>query len=339
MNMHSRNTPRSIPSHYPSHSRQCGVALLTALLIVSLATIIAVNISERQQYDIRRVENLLHSEQGYYYALGGEAWARSALYRDHKNKNTSSTDNLFEDWAQPLPVTIIAGGSISGQVYDLQGRFNLNNLHLKNPADQQQVNNQKLQRAYFERLLSVLDIKANVTQAIMDWMDQDSDITFPDGAEDQTYSQQTPPYRTSNRIMSSPSELVLIEGVTIEMYAKLKHFVTALPEVTTININTAPAEIIAALSTQIDLQKASEIVEQRTDVYDSNTKFIDATKTYAANKNQYELDITPLIGVSSQYFQVQAQVQMDNVSTNLNSILKRQTNSSIEVIARSPGID
>jgi general secretion pathway protein K len=328
-----------MPAKKPTVRSQRGVALLTALLIVSLATIIAVNITERQQYDIRRVENLLHSEQGYYYALGGEAWARSALYRDHKSKNNRATDNLFEDWAQPLPATVIEGGSISGQIFDLQARFNLNNLYLKDRRDAQAVSRYNVQVKYFERLLTILGIKANVTQAITDWMDQDSDISFPDGAEDQTYEQKSPPYRTSNQPMSSPSELMLVEGISSEIYEKLKPFVCALPESTTININTAPAEIIAALSSQIDLEKATEIIDERTEVFDTNKEFIDTSKTHAADKTKYELEITPLIGVSSQYFQVQAQVQMGNVTHNLKSNLKRHTNSSIEVLSRSPGID
>jgi general secretion pathway protein K len=336
--MHTRITTRPGPPQ-SAQRQQRGVALLTALLIVSLATIIAVNMTERQQYDIRRVENLLHSEQGYYYALGGEAWARSVLYRDFKSASHKATDNLFEDWAQPLPATIIEGGTISGQIFDLQARFNLNNLYLEDRRDPGAVNRHKEQIRFFESLLTTLDIKENVTQALIDWMDTDSDISFPNGAEDQTYAEKAPPYRTSNQPMSSPSELMLVEGVTSEMYAKLKPFVCALPENTTININTAPAVIIAALSAQIDLEKATEIVEERTEVFDKNKEFIDTTNTHAADKKKYELEITPLIGVSSQYFQVQAQVEMGNVTHNLRSNLKRNADSSIEVISRSPGID
>jgi general secretion pathway protein K len=236
-------------------------------------------------------------------------------------------------------VTIIEGGSISGQIIDLQGRFNLNNLYLKDRRDAQAVNRYNVQVKYFERLLAILGIKANVTQAITDWMDQDSDISFPDGAEDQTYEQKSQPYRTSNQPMSSPSELMLVEGISVEIYEKLKPFVCALPENTSININTAPAEIIAALSSQIDLEKATEIIDDRTEVFDTNKEFIDTSKTHAADKNKYELEITPLIGVSSQYFQVQAQVQMGNVTHNLQSNLKRNADSSIEVLSRSPGID
>jgi len=329
----NKPSPRSLPR------TQRGIALLTALLIVSMATIIAINITERQQYDIRRTENILFSQQGYYYALGGEAWARGVLYRDHKNPNNKNTDNLLEDWAQPLPVTIIEGGTLGGQISDLQGLFNLNNLYVENPGDSQANTYLQKQQAYFKRLLEILEIKAPITQAIIDWMDEDTDALFPDGAEDQIYEQKTPPYRTSNQRMRSPSELLLVEGVSIEIYEKLKPFITTLPETTLININTAPGEIIAALSSQLNLQEASEIVEDRSSVFDTIKDFIDETKGRANDKNKYELEIKDLIGVSSQYFQVQAEVLIDKVSNRLTSNLKRNADSSVETISRSPGVD
>jgi len=324
---------------HPGYRQQRGIAMLTALLVVALATIIAVNITERQQYDIRRLGNILYSQQAYYYALGGESWARGILYKDGKSSSHKNTDNLFEDWAQPLPVTIIEGGTISGQITDLSGLFNINNLFLLDPKDPLQVTRQKQQIEMFNRLLQVLEINVPLTQAIIDWIDQDADISFPDGAEDQTYQQKTPPYRSSNRLMSSPTELLLVEGFTAEIYAKLQPFVTALPESTTVNINTASAEVIAALSSQLDLKKATEIVEDRGTVFNNNKEFKDQTESYASDKGKYQLEIEPLIGVSSQYFKVKALVQIDTVSSNLHSVLKRNSNGSIETISRSPGVD
>ena len=61
---------------------QRGVALVTALLIVSLASIIAVSMAQRMQLDIRRTGNLLAVERGYQYARGLELWAIEALRLD-----------------------------------------------------------------------------------------------------------------------------------------------------------------------------------------------------------------------------------------------------------------
>jgi len=323
----------------PGIKQQRGIALLTALLVVSLATIIAVNITERQQYDIRRLENILYSQQAYYYAMGGESWARGILYKDGKSSSHKNTDNLLEDWAQPLPVTIIEGGTISGEIIDLTSLFNLNNLYVENIKDPSLKIRLTQQTEMFNRLLDVLEIKEPLVQAVIDWIDKDSEALSPDGAEDQNYEQKTPPYRTSNKLMSSPSELLLIEGVTAEIYEKLKPFVTALPEATTVNINTAPAEVIAALSSQLDLEKATEIVDERGTVFETNKDFIDQTSHQVSDKNKYQVEIEPLIGVSSLYFKVKSQVLIDKISSNLDSTLKRNSDGSIETISRSPGVD
>ena len=60
---------------------QRGVALVTALLVVSLATVAAVAMAMRQQIDVRRTANLLHGEQAYAYAVAAESWARVILRR------------------------------------------------------------------------------------------------------------------------------------------------------------------------------------------------------------------------------------------------------------------
>jgi len=102
---------------------QQGVALITALLVVALATIAAVAMTTRQQLDIHRTANIINGEQAYIYALGGESWIKQILLRDN-----NKTDSIHDLWAMPMPPLAIPGGSVQGQVEDLQSRFNLNNL-------------------------------------------------------------------------------------------------------------------------------------------------------------------------------------------------------------------
>jgi len=320
------------------HNKQTGVALLTALLVVSMAAIIAVNITERQQYDIRRMQNLLFNQQAFYYATGGEAWAQGLLYKDHQSdQKNNGTDNLYEDWAQPLPLTLIENGSILGEITDLQGLFNINNLYIDDRTDPTQLTRLSQQKQLFDRLLTTLEINTSITPAIIDWLDKDTDSTFPDGAEDDVYLQMTPAYRTANRRMDNPSELMLIAGINTEIYNKLKPFISALPEATTININTAPAEVIAALSSQLDIDEATNIVKDRTSAFDSIQDFLRNTQGYAQNINNYQGNVTPLINVTTRYFKVTAEVKIDNINKQLISILKRNTDSSVNIISRSPG--
>ena len=105
--------------------RQRGVALLTALAVVALATVAATYMMSAQQLQIRRTGNQLLQEQAWQYALGAEAWSKTILAQDAADNDI---DSLDENWAIELPPLPIEGGSLSGRLTDLQGRFNLNNL-------------------------------------------------------------------------------------------------------------------------------------------------------------------------------------------------------------------
>jgi general secretion pathway protein K len=64
-----------------------GFALITALLIVALATIVSVNIASNLQLDIRRTSNILANEQAMLYALEAENLLRWGLYEDRQDNN------------------------------------------------------------------------------------------------------------------------------------------------------------------------------------------------------------------------------------------------------------
>ncbi|HIP53142.1 MAG TPA: hypothetical protein EYH03_03925, partial [Chromatiales bacterium] len=86
---------------WPSGRHEKGVALLTALLIVALATIAAVSFSSRQKLTLRLTSNVLASDQAYMYAIGGEYWARGQLARDNeKDKKEGHVDALNEEWTK-----------------------------------------------------------------------------------------------------------------------------------------------------------------------------------------------------------------------------------------------
>lgn len=112
------------------HSTQSGIALLTAIFVVALATIAAVALLSSSAIALRRSANLQESEQASWYAEGIESWARSLLAIQAQ---TAKVDALGDAWAQPIAFIPIDQGRISGRIEDLQGRFNLNNLGQLNP--------------------------------------------------------------------------------------------------------------------------------------------------------------------------------------------------------------
>ena len=220
-------------------TRQRGVALITAVLMVALATMLAVDVGYRGFLDQRRSGNLFALDQGLEVALGAEAWAADFLKQDLQN---SQTDHFGENWARPLPPLPIEGGTVEGRLEDMQGRFNLNNLvhtdGTPNPTAVKQL----------ERILAMLEIEPNWATAMADWIDQDTQPGFPDGAEDTVYTGLDPPHLAANMPITRASELLVLPGFGAERYAKLRPFVTALPVGTPLNVCTAPGVVLDSLS-------------------------------------------------------------------------------------------
>jgi general secretion pathway protein K len=104
---------------------QGGVALITVLLIVFLASIAATSLATLQQLAIRRSTVLQHQQQARLYTLGAEQWAMIILARDRQQ---NETDHPGEEWANLPPTLPVESGTLTARLTDLQGCFNLNNL-------------------------------------------------------------------------------------------------------------------------------------------------------------------------------------------------------------------
>lgn len=323
---------RSLPS-------ERGIALLTALMIVSMATIAAVAFTTRQKLSMRLTANVLASDQAYMYALGGEYWARGQLARDNeKDRKNGRMDSLDEDWAKPLPATAIESGTIEATLQDATARFNLNNLYLPPKPDPKEQAMFNRQIAYFERLLDQLGIDAKIVQPVLDWIDGDIDARFPDGGEDVEYLNLDTPYRTANRRLISITELRRIKGVTEGIYEKLAPYVTALPESTPLNINTADAVLIQALVNSADTANVEALLEERKEEpFRTKKEFLDRLKAAMNNKIQNPNDLEALIDVASVYFLARTDVQVDRIHMTLTSLIYKNPAGMPRTLIRSRG--
>ena len=305
-----------------SPERQRGVAILTAMLVVTLGTIIAVNMMWNASLAQRRAEAGLAADQGLAYLQGAEAWAGDILRQD--KVEFPQSDHLGEIWAMELPPLPVDGGAISGRLEDLQGRFNLNNL----VTTQGSVDPVSL--AQFERLLATLGLDPAGAGAVVDWLDADGDTHFPSGAEDDAYAGANPPYRTPNWPITSTSELNAIAGIEAEGYRTLLPYVTALPSGTPLNVNTAPAPILASLSDNIDLAQAASLVEQR-----GSAEFVDMEATFG---DLLDSDVRGRIDGVSNYFLLTATVALGTHQFTLYSVLQRHQSGLAGAVFRSLGV-
>jgi general secretion pathway protein K len=302
---------------------QRGVAILTAMLVVAIGTIIAVNLMWNATLDLRRTDAALAADQGLLYMQGAEAWAADILRQDLVDSPNS--DNLSEPWATELPPLPVDGGTIVGKLEDLQGRFNLNNL-IKPDGSQND-----LARRQFERLLSLLDLDPGLAGAVVDWLDADTEVRFPTGGEDSTYASADPPYRTANSMITSPSELMAVAGFDKEKYQRLAPYVTALPIGTKLNVNTASAVLLASLSDDIDLATAQSLVEQR-----NNAEFPDIDKTF---EGLVEPAVLKTIDGVSEHFLLTATVTLGTNQLTMRSVLQRDASGLTRALFRSLGVE
>jgi general secretion pathway protein K len=218
-------------------SRQRGVALLTAVVLVALATMLAVAIGSRGMLGARRSIANSSLEQGLQYAQGAEALAVWGL-----SQQRGARDSLEQPWAQPLgPLEVAPGVLMAAQLSDEQGKFNLNTvINARGEVDPEAL---KL----FTRLLELLQLEPRWAVLWADWIDTDV-LPGSNGAEDSVYLSQTVPHRTANMPVTSVSELLQLPGFDLARYTRLAPYVTALPPAANkINVCTAAGPLLDAL--------------------------------------------------------------------------------------------
>lgn len=305
--------------------QQSGAALVIALVIVAIGVVIATSLVWNNHLDMRRLENQLYGEQAMQFALGAEDWSGLILSRDSRD-----SDHLLEPWAQQGIVLPVDGGLIEGQLHDLQGRFNINNL-----VNYDENEPRDAWVAIYRRLIENLGLEARLVDATLDWLDRDQETTGFNGAEDTEYLGNTPAYRTPNRPVSSVSELRGIAGMTPEQFAVLAPYLTALvpapaEAATPLNVNTAAPELIAALADNISPDAISVLMEVRST--------IGITSEQEWQNIIGNTEIPPgVTSISSHYFQSDIVVTIGSTRLTLYSVYRRDDSGAVTVVQRALG--
>lgn len=312
-----------------NNARQQGVALLTVLLVVAMATVLAVAMVKAQQGLLMRSGSVFSQDQAYLYTLGAEAMAKSVLQDDKdKDQNKSNPqDTLKENWAKKLPAFPVEGGSVQAQIEDLQGRFNLNDLWQDGQINMAAV-------SMYQRLLASLDISPTLASPVIDWLDEDNMPYDSDGAEEDWYLRLKPAYRAANRYFVSTSELTLLRGYSPDIVAKLQPYVVALPVFTPININTASANVMAALADNLTLAQAKDMIDNRpADGYGAVDSFMQLP-AFTGLSVEERASLSKQLAVSSRFFRVAAIAEIDNRQRVLTAVIARDDSATLHTISR-----
>jgi len=308
--------------------RQRGVALLLAILLVAIATILAVAIGYGSAMSARRGAAAIAFDEGLLVAEAAEAFAAYGLRADLQ----AGTDYDYpgEAWAKPVgPIEVAPGVQLEASLEDMQGRFNLNSLVGTNGVtDAESV-------LIFGRLLQMVGLEPKWAQLMADWIDSDTTPGFPDGAEDNFYTSQNPPYRTPNALITSSTELLALPGFGRDRFLKIAPYVTALPQDATINICSASGFLLDAMI-EGRVEFGSDPKKLATSRQSACfPKLTDYVASFGGDKGGLD-KIGKRIGQKSHYFRLTSIVSIGTAQFALYSLLLRdEAAKTVRPIQRS----
>lgn len=300
-------------------NRQRGLALITAILVVAIVATVTTYLALGQQLWLRQTQNLADRAEADSLQQAALAWAAILLGRD---AGANKIDHLGESWARPLPPLPAESGTITMTIRDAQGLFNLNNLVRNGSPSTADI-------AVFRRLLNAQGIDPAITEALLDWMDPDSDAR-PGGAEDVDYLALARPYRAANQPLTSVDELRLVKGFTAQVVDKLRPYVTVLPQPTAINVNTASDRVLAALFSDLSPSTLQPVVESRV-----ARPFAD-TAQFLQRLPPGHSPPQAAYGVSSAYFLVNIETRVGPLQRRSEALVYRQEGRPATVLWQRP---
>ena len=310
----------------PKH--QQGVALITILIMIALATILAASIAKKQRFTAEATQSFLRQNQAMQYAQSGESFFAELLADDAKNAD--SIDHLGETWAQPMPAYPVEDGFVTGQLQDAARKFNINNLlNLQGEVDE-------AAKAVFVQILKHQNIPEQQVEAVIDWMDADDETVGPMGAEQSFYRGSQGGYIPANAPLETIDELKLIRGFEAKVFYQLLPYLTALPRGAKININTASAEMLAALAPQANVMLLETELKNRRDngQYFNGVDDLFTVDGFVQLEPEYKEKLKSQLDVRSSYYDAYIRVELSQRQRILYSRLVRQNDTTVALLSR-----
>lgn len=299
--------------------QQQGIALITILVMVALATILAATIAKRQVNTAENTAYLMRQNQSLLYAKSAEAFFSELLVDDAEN--AGDIDHLQENWAKPMPAFPVEDGFVSGTLQDESGKFNLNSLVNNDGTPNPQA------KIWFEKLLVRVGLPEKLSEAVIDWQDTDDETVGAMGAEASYYQGLPQGYLAPNSKFHSVEELKLVRGFEGQKYLQIADYVSAAPASDSkVNINTAPAMLLASLDPKLDVNAVQHILQQRQAnlEYFSNINDLWTIEPFTQVSTDVRNEVNDLLGVQSSYFKAKIEVLLSERKRQFSSDLVRK---------------
>jgi general secretion pathway protein K len=306
--------------------RQAGAALLAAMLTVSLVATFAAA-ALWQQWRAVEIEAAERTRvQSAWILTGALDWSRLILREDRRS---SGVDHLGEPWAVPLQEarlsTFLAADAnnnadtegadavfLSGDITDLQSLLNVQNLFKASSIDPQGLQS-------FQRLFEVLGLPQSELGRLAENFRFASDISVDN--------------RNASKAPLVPGRVDQLTwlGLSPATVAALKPYVTVLPAATTVNLNTAPAEVMYAALRGISLADAQRLVAARAS--QPFRKVEDALALLPATIGGKEN-----VGYATNFFEVRGRIRLNDVVVEERSVVQRTPGGEVRAIQRERGV-
>ncbi len=249
-----------------------GVALIITLLCITLIIAVTVQFNMAMRSDIDSTANFKNRIQLSHAARSGFDYALSVLYEDALA--SPQVDSILETWADPelLNADAVAAYEVANfqvAIYDHSGKISVNSL-LDQAGIPDENQRQILTRLFVSQMTELENQEVDdLINAIIDWIDENDLTTGFGDTEDSYYQGLDNPYSCRNGKLETLEELLLIKGMTPEVFDKVSGFLTVHGD-GNININTAAAPVLAALDELMTDELAANMVAYREEIKDHN---------------------------------------------------------------------
>ena len=203
-----------------------GIALVVVLWVLTLLSVMVAEFAFATRTAVNMVRNFKEGTQAYYLARSGMNMAAAELVNARLNPlRPSATDDGDADgdpdfrlrYNADLPPLAVPGGEIRLRVESLSGRINLNRA---GPT---------LLRVMLDSLDIEEETRSIVVDSILDWRDSDN-LRRLHGAETPHYQSLSEPYFAKNGDFDAVDELLMVRGVTPEIFEKIRNMLTVFPK-------------------------------------------------------------------------------------------------------------
>jgi general secretion pathway protein K len=302
-------------------ARQQGVAVITALLLTTLAVTIVASLFWQQQVQVRSMENQRLHLQTKWILRG--ALELSSLILKSRTGQAAQITTLDQVWTTPLAETRldqyierervqneVFDATLSGGMSDATARYNLTLLAANGARDPDQ-------EAIFKRLLSNLQLDPALAVKVAQMVASASPVA------------PIPPARVASNVpmgLVQVDDLLAISGITKDIVDRLREFVIVLPATAQVNLNTASAEVLSALLQNCSVSQARAIVEKRKQV-----PALSPANFTVLNPGMTFMDNAP-VDVKSSYFLARSRIRLDRAALDAESLIESNLGGQTTVL-------